>query len=180
MERIWLDHYPPGIPADITEQANAYGSLVALLEESCARYADKTAYISMGATLSYRQLDEHARHFAAWLHAIGIKKGDRVALMMPNLLQYPVCLFGALRAGAVVVNTNPLYTATELEHQLADSGAETIVIVENFAATLQKALPRTAIKHIVVTSIGEMLGTVKGAVTNLVVRHVKKLVPSWS
>ncbi|SHI44978.1 AMP-binding protein [Pollutimonas bauzanensis] len=180
MERIWLDHYPPGIPADITEQANAYGSLVALLEESCARYADKTAYISMDATLSYRQLDEHARHFAAWLHAIGIKKGDRVALMMPNLLQYPVCLFGALRAGAVVVNTNPLYTATELEHQLADSGAETIVIVENFAATLQKALPRTAIKHIVVTSIGEMLGTVKGAVTNLVVRHVKKLVPSWS
>jgi long-chain acyl-CoA synthetase len=180
MERIWLDHYPPGIPADITEEANRYSSLVALFEESCSLHAEKTAYISMGVTMTYKQLDEHARHFAAWLQSIGIKKGDRVALMMPNLLQYPVCLFGALRAGAVAVNTNPLYTATELEHQLSDSGAETIIIAENFAATLQKALPKTAIKHIVVTSLGEMLGTVKGAVTDLVVRHVKKLVPAWS
>lgn len=180
MERIWLDHYPPGIPADITEQANRYDSLVALLEESCTLHADNVAYLSMGATMTYRQLDERSRHFAAWLQSIGVKKGDRVALMMPNLLQYPVCLFGTLRAGAVVVNTNPLYTASELEHQLSDSGAETIVIAENFAATLQKALPATAIKNIVVTSLGEMLGTVKGAVTDLVVRHVKKLVPVWT
>lgn len=180
MERIWLDNYPPGIPADITEQANSYDSLVALMEESCAQHAEKIAYLSMGATLTYRQLDEHSRHFAAWLQSIGIQKGDRVALMMPNLLQYPVCLFGVLRAGAVAVNTNPLYTVTELAHQLSDSGATTIIIAENFAATLEKALPKTAIKHIVVTSLGDMLGTVKGAITDLVVRHVKKLVPAWT
>ncbi len=180
MENIWLDHYPPGVPADITEEADSYPSLAAVLEESCSLHADKTAYISMGTAMSYRQLDEQSRHFAAWLHSIGVKKGDRVALMMPNLLQYPVCLFGTLRAGAVAVNTNPLYTATELEHQLADSGAETIVIIENFASVLQKALPRTAIKNIVVTSIGAMLGTAKGMITDLVVRHVKKLVPAWT
>lgn len=180
MERIWLDHYPPGVPADITDRANSYSSLVSLFEESCSRYAEKTAYISMGATMTYGQLDERSRHFAAWLQSIGVNKGDRVALMMPNLLQYPVCLFGTLRAGAVVVNTNPLYTATELEHQLSDSGAETIIIAENFASTLQQALPKTAIKRIVVTSLGDMLGLVKGAITNLVVRHVKKLVPAWS
>ncbi|HUG59128.1 MAG TPA: AMP-binding protein [Candidimonas sp.] len=180
MERIWLDHYPPGVPADITDQANNYSSLVTLFEESCTRYAEKIAYISMGATMTYGQLDERSRHFAAWLQSIGVNKGDRVALMMPNLLQYPVCLFGTLRAGAVVVNTNPLYTATELEHQLSDSAAETIIIAENFAATLQQALPKTTIKRIVVTSLGDMLGTVKGAITNLVVRHVKKLVPAWT
>src|SRR5690606_37934905 len=180
MERIWLNHYPPGIPADITDEAARYDSLVALFEESCGRHAGRPAFHSMGASLSYAQLDERSRHFAGWLQALGIKKGDRVALMMPNLLQYPVCLFGALRAGAVVVNTNPLYTATELEHQLSDSDAETIIIAENFAATLQKVLPKTAIKHIVLTSLGAMLGTVKGTVTDFVVRHVKKLVPDWS
>ncbi len=180
MERIWLEHYPPGVPADIIDQAAAYSSLVAVFEESCARHTSDIAYISMGVTMTYGQLDEYSRQFAAWLQSIGIKKGDRVALMMPNVLQYPVCLFGALRVGAVVVNTNPLYTAAELEHQLSDSGAETIVIAENFAATLQQALPHTAIKNIVVTSVGDLLGTVKGAVTNLVVRHVKKLVPAWS
>lgn len=180
MERIWLDHYPPGIPADITDEAAGYDSLVSIFEESCQRYPQNIAYISMGASVSYAELDKQARHFAAWLQSIGIKKGDRVALMMPNLLQYPVCLFGTLRAGAVVVNTNPLYTATELEHQLSDSGTQTIIIAENFAHTLQKALPKTDIKNIVVTSVGEMLGTVKGAITDLVVRHVKKLVPAWS
>src|SRR5690606_7623607 len=179
MERIWLNHYPPGIPADITDEAARYDSLVALFEESCGRHAGRPAFHSMGASLSYAQLDERSRHFAGWLQALGIKKGDRVALMLPNVLQYPICLFGALRAGAVVVNTNPLYTATELTHQLSDSGAATIIIAENFAATLEKALSKTAIKNIVVTSIGEMLGTVKGAITNLVVRHVKKLVPPW-
>ncbi|RTZ45340.1 long-chain-fatty-acid--CoA ligase [Candidimonas sp. SYP-B2681] len=180
MERIWLEHYPPGVPADITDQAAAYSSLVAMFEESCALHTSKTAYISMGVTLTYGQLDEYSRQFAAWLQSIGINKGDRVALMMPNVLQYPVCLFGALRAGAVVVNTNPLYTATELEHQLSDSGAETIVIAENFAATLQQALPHTAIKNIVVTSLGDLLGSVRGTITDLVVRHVKKLVPAWN
>src|SRR5690606_25553970 len=161
MERIWLAHYPAGIPADIIDEAQRYDSLVSVFEESCAQHANAVAYISMGTSMTYGQLDERSRHFAAWLQSIGVGKGDRVALMMPNILQYPVCLFGTLRAGAVVVNTNPLYTPTELEHQLADSGAETIVIAENFAHTLQKALPQTAIRNIVVTSVGEMLGGAK-------------------
>ncbi len=179
MEPIWLEHYPAGIPADITDEAARYDSLAALFEESCANHADNAAYLSMGASMTYAQLEESSRHFAAWLQSVGVGKGDRVALMMPNLLQYPVCLFGVLRAGAVAVNTNPLYTATELEHQLRDSGAETIVIAENFAHTLQQALPNTGIKRIVVTSLGEMLGLVKGVLTDLVVRHVKKLIPAY-
>ncbi len=180
MQAIWLKSYPPGVPADITEEAAAYDSLVAIIEESCAAHTSRTAYISMGVTLSYAELDKQSRHFAAWLQSTGVKKGDRVALMMPNILQYPVCLIGALRAGAVVVNTNPLYTPNELEHQLADAGAETIVIAENFAHTLQKALPNLkAMQRIVVTGVGDMLGGLKGLATNLVVRHVKKLVPSW-
>lgn len=179
MEPIWLEHYPAGIPADITDEAARYDSLAALFEESCANHADNAAYLSMGASMTYAQLEESSRHFAAWLQSVGVGKGDRVSLMMPNLLQYPVCLFGVLRAGAVAVNTNPLYTATELEHQLRDSGAETIVIAENFAHTLQQALPNTSIKRIVVTSLGEMLGPVKGMLTDLVVRHVKKLIPAY-
>ncbi|NYT75936.1 AMP-binding protein [Alcaligenaceae bacterium] len=180
MEPIWLKNYPQGVPADINEEAAAYDSLAAIFEQSCAKHAGKIAYFSMGAHMSYAELDEKSRYFAAWLQSIGIKKGDRVALMMPNLLQYPICLYGALRAGAVVVNTNPLYTATELEHQLHDSGAETIVIAENFAHTLQEALPKTQIKNIVVTGLGDMLGPVKGAITNLVVRHIKKMVPAYT
>lgn len=180
MEPIWLDHYPPGVPADITDEAAKYDSLMAMFEESCSRHAQNVAYISMGVKLTYAELDERSQQFAAWLQAHGIKKGDRVALMMPNLLQYPVCLFGVLRMGGVVVNTNPLYTPTELEHQLHDSGAETIVIAENFAHTLQKALPNTPIKTIIKTSVGDMLGTVRGAITDLVVRHVKKLIPTYS
>ncbi|HWK71504.1 MAG TPA: AMP-binding protein [Burkholderiaceae bacterium] len=179
MEPIWLENYPQGIPADITDEAIRYDSLVGLFEDSCAKHAGNPAYLSMGASMSYAQLEERSRHFAAWLQSAGVKKGDRIALMMPNLLQYPVCLFGALRAGAVAVNTNPLYTAAELEHQLSDSGAETIVIAENFAHTLQQALPRTAIKRIIVTSLGEMLGPIKGALTDLVVRHVKRMVPAY-
>lgn len=180
MDRIWLKSYPEGVPADISVQADAYPSLAAMLEESCKRFAHKVAYISLGSTLTYAELDAHSRHFAAWLQSIGVKKGDRVALMMPNLLQYPVCLFGTLRAGAVVVNTNPLYTAHELEYQLSDSGAQTVVIAENFAYTLQAALPKTAIKNIVVTSVGDMLGPIKGAFINFVLRYVKKKVPAWS
>lgn len=180
MEPIWHQYYPPGVPTDISDEAKNYPSLVALFEESCARFVRHDAYISMGVKLSYGELDEASRCFAAWLQSIGVKKGDRIALMMPNLLQYPVCLFGAWRAGAVIVNTNPLYTAAELEHQLADSGAEVIVIAENFAHTLQAALPKTKVQHIVITGIGDMLGTLKGALTNFVADKVKKLVPPYS
>lgn len=179
MERIWLEHYPEGVPADITEQAAAYASLADLFEQSCGQYAGNTAYVSMGASLTYAQTLDKARAFAAWLQSQGVAKGDRVALMMPNLLQYPICLFGTLMAGAVVVNTNPLYTAHELHHQLSDSGATTVVVAENFAHTLQEALRDTQVKRVVVTSLGELLGFPKGLVTDLVVRHVKKMVPAW-
>ncbi|WP_368643612.1 AMP-binding protein [Castellaniella ginsengisoli] len=179
MERIWLEHYPEGVPADITDQAAAFDSLADLFEQSCRQYAGNTAYISMGASMTYAQTRDKAQAFAAWLQSQGVEKGDRVALMMPNLLQYPVCLFGTLMAGAAVVNTNPLYTAHELNHQLVDSGATTVVVAENFAHTLQQALPGTQVKRVVVTSLGEMLGFPKGAITDLVVRHVKKMVPAW-
>ncbi|MGH8815635.1 MAG: AMP-binding protein [Achromobacter pestifer] len=178
MERIWHKSYPAGVPADI--EMDGVTTLVSIVRDSCRRYADKTAYISMGKSISYAELDALTRDFAAWLHANGLGKGDRIALMMPNLLQYPVCLFGALRAGCIIVNCNPLYTAHELEHQLADSGARAIVVADNFAATLQKALPRTSIERVLVTSIGEMLGPVKGAFVDFVVRRVKRMVPAWS
>lgn len=140
MEPIWQKSYPPGVPAQI--ELDPATTLVSIARDSCRQYADNTAYLSMGKSLSYRELDQLTRDFAAWLHANGLGKGDRIALMMPNLLQYPVCLFGALRAGCIVVNCNPLYTAHELAHQLADSGARAIVVADNFAATLQQALPR--------------------------------------
>ncbi|MGB3274628.1 MAG: AMP-binding protein [Castellaniella sp.] len=180
MERIWLEHYPEGVPADITDQAAAYESLADLFEQSCRQYAGNTAYVSMGASMTYAQTLAKARAFAAWLQAQGVGKGDRVALMMPNLLQYPICLFGTLMAGAVVVNTNPLYTAHELHHQLSDSGTTTVVVAENFAHTLQQAMLGTQVKRVVMTSLGEMLGFPKGLITDLVVRHVKKLVPAWN
>ena len=178
MEKIWLKSYPPGVPAEIS--IDHLPSLVVLFEEACRKYADKMAYVSMGREMTYGELDRLTRDFAGWLQSLGFKKGDRVALMMPNLLQYPVALFGTLRAGCVVVNCNPLYTPRELEHQLKDSGAKAIVIVENFANTLEQVVARTDIKHIVVTPMGEMLGMAKGMLVNFVVRHVKKLVPAWS
>ena len=177
MEKIWLQSYPNGVPAVI--DIDHITSLVALFETACTQYADKVAYISMGKEMTYRQLDAESKAFAGWLQARGYQKGERVALMMPNLLQYPVTLFGTLRAGCVVVNCNPLYTPRELEHQLKDSGATAIVIVENFAHTLQQVVSRTAIKDIIVTPMGEMLG-LKGVVVNFIVRHIKKLVPAWS
>jgi long-chain acyl-CoA synthetase len=177
MEKIWLKSYPPGVPAEIS--IDHLPSLVVLFEESCRKYADKMAYVSMGREMTYRELDNLSRDFAGWLQSLGFKKGDRVALMMPNLLQYPVALFGTLRAGCVVVNCNPLYTPRELEHQLKDSGAKAIVIVENFANTLEQVVAKTEVKHIVVTPMGEMLG-IKGMLVNFVVRHVKKLVPAWT
>jgi long-chain acyl-CoA synthetase len=178
MQKPWLQSYPPGIPAEI--DISHVASLVDLFEQSCRKYAAKVAYVSMGCAMSYRELDDLSRDFAGWLQAQGLKKGDRVALMMPNLLQYPVALFGTLRAGCVVVSCNPLYTPRELEHQLRDSGATAIVIVDNFAVTLQEVIAHTQIKHVVVTPMGEMLGLLKGALVNFVVRRVKKLVPAWS
>ncbi|MGE8670800.1 MAG: AMP-binding protein [Achromobacter mucicolens] len=178
MERIWHKSYPYGVPAEIgTDSAT---TLVTIIQDSFRRFPDKTAYISMGKSISYAELDALTRRFAAWLHANGIGRGDRVALMMPNLLQYPVCLFGALRAGCIVVNCNPLYTAHELEHQLADAGARAIVVADNFAATLQKALPAPRIERVLVTSIGEMLGPIKGRLVDFAVRRVKRMVPAWS
>lgn len=178
MERIWLKSYPQGVPADVSLDPNT--SAVDLFDSATKEFAPKTAYISMGATLSYAELDALSAQFASHLQSIGVGKGDRVALMMPNLLQYPIALFGTLRAGAVVVNCNPLYTPRELEHQLKDSGASVIVILENFAHTLEKVIAQTSVRHVVVTSIGEMLSPLKGAIVNLVVRKVKKLVPAWN
>lgn len=177
MEKQWLQHYPAGVPAEI--DASQYRSLAHLLEESFRTYADRRAFVCMDKAITYRELDELSARFAAWLQSRGLRPGARVAIMMPNVLQYPVALAAVLRAGFVVVNVNPLYTARELEHQLKDSGAEAIVILENFAGTLQKVVARTAIRHIVVASMGDMLGMVKGAIVNFVVRNVKKMVPAW-
>jgi long-chain acyl-CoA synthetase len=176
MERIWLKSYPPGVPAEI--DTHQYASLVELFEKSIRAYADRPAFTSMGKTLRFSELDAMARNFGAWLQAKGLAKGARVAIMMPNCLQYPIAMFGTLRAGCVVVNVNPLYTARELEHQVNDSGAEAIVILENFASVLQQVRARTPLKHVVVTSLGEMLG-LKGLLVNLVVRKVKKMVPAY-
>lgn len=178
MTRPWLDQYPRGVPAEIDH--GAFESLADLLDSCCRRFADLPAYESMGTALSYRQLDEASRAFGAWLrHDAGLDRGDRVALMMPNLLQYPVALFGALRAGMVVVNVNPLYTPRELAHQLEDSGAKAIVVLENFAHTLAQVIGSTPVRIVVTTQVGDLLPPVKRLLTNFVVKHVKKLVPPW-
>jgi len=177
--RYWINSYPPGVPADINP--DEIRSVAHLAEESFTRYADRDAFIQMGRSITYRELDAQTRAFGAWLQQhTGLKRGGRVAIMMPNLLQYPIALFGVLRAGGTVVNTNPLYTARELEHQLKDSGAETVVILENFAHVLQEVIGRTQVKHVVVTSVGELLGFPKGAIVDFVVRTVRKQVPAWS
>ena len=177
-DRIWLEQYPKGVPADI--DLSAFTSIVDLIEQSCARYRDRPAFENLGVTLSYGELDRLSRDFASYLqHVIGLNRGDRVAVMMPNVLQYPVALFGILRAGMVVVNVNPLYTPRELEHQLNDSGARAIVIVENFCATLQQALPKTRLEHVITTQLGDLAPFPKGWLTNFVVKRVKKLVPAW-
>jgi long-chain acyl-CoA synthetase len=177
MERIWLKQYPPGVPADI--DVTQYASLVELLEESFAKFSDRKAFICMDKSISYRDLDEMSLAFAAYLQSKGLQKGARVALMMPNVLQYPIATAAVLRAGYAVVNVNPLYTPRELEHQLKDSGAEAIVVLENFAHTVQQVIGHTAVKHVVVGNMGEMLG-LKGVIVNLVVRRVKKMVPAYS
>jgi len=178
MDKIWLKSYPPGVPAEIDPAQ--LRSLRELLEGACARYADRVAFVQMGTELTYHQLDLLTRAFAAWLQQAGLSKGDRIAIMLPNCLQYPVALFGALRAGLTVVNTNPLYTAPELEHQLVDSGATAIVVLENFAHVLQQVLPRTSVKRVLVTAVGDFLSFPKSHIVNFVVRHVRKQVPPWN
>lgn len=177
-DRFWLKHYPPGVPADIDYKQ--YKSLVQLLDEAFKKYSALPAYTCMGVTLTYRQLDEQSAAIGAWLQAKGFGKGKRVAIMLPNILQYPVVLAGVLRAGCTVVNVNPLYTPRELEHQLKDSGADAIFILENFATTLQQVLDKVPTKTVVVCAMGDMLGFVKGLLVNFVVRNVKKMVPEYS
>jgi len=178
MDKIWLKSYPPTVPAEV--DATQLRSLKELLEKACAAYADRVAYVQMGTELTYRELDELSRAFAAWLQHAGFRKGDRFAIMLPNMLQYPIALFGALRAGLVVVNTNPLYTAPELEHQLSDAGASGIVVIENFAHVVEKVVPRTAVKRVLVTAAGDLLDFPKSAIVNFVVRHIRRRVPAWS
>jgi long-chain acyl-CoA synthetase len=178
IDRPWLKAYPPGVPADI--DPSQYPSLVALMEEGFAKYAERTAYSFMGNNISFSQTDQMSQALAAYLQSLGLAKGDRVAIMMPNCPQYPVAVAAILRAGYVVVNVNPLYTPRELEYQLKDSGAKAIVIIENFAGTLEECLANTPVKHIVLCAMGDQLGLLKGALVNYVVRNVKKLVPAFN
>lgn len=174
----WLKNYPQGV--DKTINLYDYPSLLHLLDEKFSKFADRVAFENMGATLTYRQVDELSKNFAAYLQHLGLKKGDRIAIQMPNLLQFPIAFFGALRAGLIVVNTNPLYTPREMEHQFRDAGATAIVIVANFASNLEKIIGNTSIKHVIVTELGDMLGTLKGALVNFVVKKVKKMVPTYN
>lgn len=178
MEKIWLKSYPPGVPADAA--LDEFRSLNAVLQAVCARHPDLPAFSNQGATISYRRLDVLSRSFAAYLQQVaGLVKGDRIAIMLPNLLQYPVALFGAFRAGCVVVNTNPLYTARELAYQLKDAGATAIVVLDNFAHTLEEILAETPVRHVVTTRVGDMLHFPKAQIVNLVVKHIRHMVPAW-
>jgi len=178
MHRIWLSSYSPGVPAEV--DANAFGSLDALFDWICGSYGDLPAFTNLGATLTWKQLDAHVRHFAAYLqHVARLGKGDRVAIMLPNLLQYPVALFGTLRAGCVVVNVNPQYTARELQHQLADSGATALVVLDHFAHVFEEVQRSTAVRHVIVTRLGDMLPFPRDRIVNLVVTHIRHMVPPW-
>ncbi|NTX63781.1 long-chain fatty acid--CoA ligase [Myxococcus sp. CA051A] len=177
MEKPWLKHYPPGVPAEIDDRQ--YPTLTHLLEESFTKYADRPAFKCMGKFITYRELDALSRRVGAWLQSRGLEKGATVAIMMPNVLQYPVCIAAILRAGYIVVNINPLYTPRELEYQLKDSGAQAIFILENFAVTLQQVLEKTPVRHVVVATMGDLLGGFKGTLVNFVVRKVKKMVPAF-
>jgi long-chain acyl-CoA synthetase len=178
VEKIWLRNYPPGVPAEIDPRR--YSSLKQIFEESVQKFRERPAYTNFDVTLTYGDLDELSRRFGAWLQKVaGLSKGDRVALMMPNVLQYPVAIIGTLRAGFTIVNTNPLYTPRELEHQLKDSGAKAIVILENFAHVLQEVIARTDVKHVIVTGVGDLLGFPKSLVVNYVIRRVRKQVPKY-
>ncbi len=178
MEKFWLQHYPPGVPAEV--DVDQYSSLVQLMEEGFSKYAQRNAYAYMDRLFTFAEIDRHSAAFGAWLQGRGLARGARVAIMMPNVVQYPIALAGVLRAGCVVVNVNPLYTPRELEHQLKDSGAEAIVILESFAHTLQQVIAKTSIKHVIVASLGDMLGFPKGVIVNFAVRKIKKMVPTFS
>jgi long-chain acyl-CoA synthetase len=179
VEKIWLKNYPRGVPAEI--DPDRYASLKRVFEEGFAKYRDQPAYTNMDVTLTYADIEAKSRYFGAWLqHVAGLAKGDRVAIMMPNVLQYPIAIAGVLRAGMTVVNTNPLYTTRELEHQLKDSGAKAILILENFAHVLQEVIGNTDVKHVIVTGVGDLLGFPKGNLVNFVLRHVRKQVPKYS
>lgn len=179
MEKIWLKEYPEGVPAEV--DLNEFSSLKDILEKSCDRYKNNVAYSNMGVKLTYGEIDERSRYFAAFLQkTLGLEKGDRVAIMMPNLLQYPVAMFGVLRAGLTAVNVNPMYTPRELEHQLKDSGAKAIIILENFANTLEEVMDRVPVQTVITTQIGDMLNFPKSLIINLVVKYVKKMVPRWN
>ncbi len=178
MERIWLKNYPPGIPHDV--DTSAYTSLLDIFLQSCARYREQPAFSSMGTTMTYGEVEQKSRDFAAYLqHECGMQRGDRLALMMPNVLQYPIAVFGAFQAGLVVVNCNPLYTARELAHQLNDSGAKTIIVLENFAHTVQEVADKTPLRFVITTEIGDLFPPIKALLTNLVVKYAKKMVPEW-
>lgn len=177
MEKIWLKNYDPRVPVDI--DPDRYSSIVDIFEQSIEKYSDNVSYINMGKSITFAELDELSRDFAAYLQHSGLKKGDAVAIMMPNLIQYPVALFGILRAGMTVVNVNPLYTPRELQHQLTDSNAKAIVIVENFACTLSEVINNTALETVLISSVGDMLSPLKKVITNLVLKHVKKMVPAY-
>lgn len=178
MEQIWIKNLPDDVPSEINVEQ--YDSLVDMFETSVAKYADQPAFVNMGATLTYRKLEERSRAFAAYLqHELKLQKGDRVAIMMPNLLQYPIALFGVLRAGMVVVNVNPLYTPRELKHQLNDSGAKAIVVVSNFAHTLEKVVDQTPVESVILTGLGDLLSAPKRTLVNFVVKYIKKMVPKY-
>ena len=177
-DRPWLKNYPAGMPANINP--DQYPNLMAILDETFKKYGQKPAFAGFGKELTFSEVDKMSRNFAAYLHSRGLVPGDKIALMMPNILQYPIALFGALRAGLIIVNTNPLYTTREMKHQFTDSGAKAIVIIENFAANLEQVIAETSIKTVILTSMGEILGGFKGFVVNAVVRHIKKLVPKYN
>ena len=179
MEKIWLKHYQKGVPPEIS--VNEHSSLTQLFEDSCHKFHDNVAFINMGTKITYGELDSLSRHLAVFLQQLGLKRGARVALMLPNLLQYPVALFAILRAGYIVVNTNPLYTADELTHQMNDSGAEAIIVLANFVTTVEKSLPKTpALKHIIITELGDLFPFMKRIIVNAVVKYIKKMVPSYN
>ena len=178
MDKIWLQSYEQGVPAEI--DLGEFQSLGDLFGKSVSTYPERMAYTCMGASISYRELDTLSRDFAAYLQTVlKLPKGERVAIMMPNVLQYPVCMLGALRAGYTVVNCNPLYTGRELEFQLRDSGSKTIVVLENFAHTLATVIGKTPVQNVVIARLGDLLGFPKGSIVNFVVKFVKKMVPAW-
>ena len=178
-DRIWLEHYPEGVPASIEDEAARYTSLTQVFDEACSEFGDRPAFLCMGSTMRYAELETRAQALAAWLQKHGIARGDRVAIMLPNLPQYPVAAYGVLRAGAIMVNVNPMYTAAELEHQLQDCGATAIIVLENMAHTLQEIQERTQLREIIVTGAGDMLGSVRGPLINLMMRHVRRSIPAW-